>query len=193
MPRRFGTIAARRHVAPAASPVFCFVEKHAGTTLIGAAAHTHELAQHERIGGRLHHGNHQAGERVAYRNEAAHKLSVRAALETANTRAPAQHTIDFAYGVLPDVMHRDATLGQCAQHRAHASRIRECRRRARGLLLSAPPNSRRSLGVEHGGGFEPAEERVEIAQGVGTDAAVQIICVDEIQPQPLTEENELAS
>jgi hypothetical protein len=60
-------------------------------------------------------------------------------------------------------------------------------------LLSAPPDSRRALGIEHGGGFKPAEQRVEIAQGVGTDAAVQIICVDEIQPQPLTEENELAS
>jgi len=193
MTRRFGAIAARRHVAPAASAILGPVEKHARATLVGTAPNAHELAQHERIGRRLDDGDHQACERVAYWNEAAHELSVRSTLETADARTSAQHAIDLAYGVLPNVIRCDAPLGQCAQHSAHAARVREGRRCACGLLLSAPPNTGCPFGVEHRRSFEPAEERVEITQRVGADAAVQIICVDEIQPQPLAEENELAS
>ncbi len=193
MTRRFGAIAARRHVAPAAPPVLRPVEKHARATLVGTAPNAHELAQHERIGGRLDDGDHQPCERVADRNEAAHELSVRSTLETADARTSAQHAIDLAYGVLSNIMCCDAPLGQRAQHRAHAARVREGRRCARRLLLSAPPNTGCPFGVEHRSSFEPAEERVEITQRVGADAAVQIICVDEIQPQPLAEENELAS
>jgi len=193
MTRGFGAIAARRHVAPAASPILRSVEKHARATLVGTAANAHELAQHEGIGGRLDDGDHQACERVAHRNEAAYELSIRSTLETANARTPAQHAIDLAYGVLPNVMRRDATLGQRTQHRAHAACVREGRRRACRLLLSAPPNTGCPFGVQHRRSFEPAEERVEITQRVSADSAVQIIRVDEIQPQPLAEENELAS
>ena len=109
--------------------------------MVGAAAHAYELAQHEGIGRRLDHRNHESCERVAYRNEAADKFAIGPTLETTNSSAASEHTIDFAHRVLADVVSVDAALGQRTQNRAYATGIGQRGGCTGGLLLSAPPNS----------------------------------------------------
>src|SRR5262249_26278829 len=166
MTRGFGPVSTGRHVAPAAASIFRIVEKHALAPLVGAAAHARELAENERVRCRFDDGDDEARKGVADGDERANERAVGAQVNAARARAAAEHPIEprEAFGAYA-LAHR-AACRERAQRAAHASRVYERGGRARGLLLRATANATGALGVEHGGRFEPAHERLKIAQGV---------------------------
>jgi len=188
MTRGFGPVSTGRHVAPAAASIFRIVEKHALAPLVGAAAHARELTENERVRRGFDDGDDEACEGVTDGNERANERTVGAQVYAARSGAAAEYTIDFRepFGAYA-VTHR-AAFCECAQRAAHATCVHERCRRACGLLLRATANATSALGIEHGGRFEPAHERLKIAQGV--EATKTLLTVDEVEPQPFADEHE---
>src|SRR6185436_5040224 len=144
---RFGAIAARRHVTPAAASVFRVVEEHALAARIGASAHARQLAEDERVGRGFYDGDDESGECVSNRNERTNERPIGAKIDASRTGAAAEHTIDLDETVVAYAFAHRSAFGERSQRRANAASVDECDRRAGRLLLRAAADSARSFGV----------------------------------------------
>src|SRR6476659_9049216 len=91
MARGFGAIATGGHVAPTTASVLGVVEEHTLTARIGAATHTRQLAENERIGRGLDDRDHESGERVSDRDERANERSVGAQVDATRAGTASEH------------------------------------------------------------------------------------------------------
>lgn len=188
VPRGLGAITARGHVAPAAASILRVVEEDTLASLIGASAHTRELAKNERVRGGFHDGNHEPRERVADRNERTDECAVGTKLDAPCAGAATKHAIDLDESFGARAFAQRAALGQRAKRGPDTTSIDERRGRAGRLLHGAATNSAGAFSIEHSRGLEPADERLEIAQGIET--AKSLLAVDEVQPKSLAHEHE---
>jgi hypothetical protein len=166
------------------------IVEHARTARVGAAAYATELAHHERVGSALHHRDHESRESVADRNEATREGPVTARLEATGAGAASKDPVDLRERVDARLLDDIAAFGQSAKRGAHTARIHEGGRRARRLLLRPPPKPGGPFRIHDVRGLEPLHERLEFTERIEPDAAPNVVGVDEVQPQPLANEDE---
>ncbi len=166
MPRRFGAVATRRHVAPATAAILRTVEEDARAAAVRAPTDAAKLTENHRVGGRFDDRDHEAGERVADRDEGARIASIGTQLHAARTRAAAKHAIDLGQRVEANLRASRSALGEGAQCGTNATSVDERCRRAGRLLQRPTPDALRTLEVEHGRRLEPQHERVEVVQRI---------------------------
>lgn len=188
MARRLGAVAARGHVAPAATSVLRRILEHAPAAWVGAPSHPRQLVEDERVGGTVDDGNEQAGERVAHGDECTSEGAVRAELDAARAGAAAKQPVYLRQRGDARVGNHGAALGEGAEHGAHASRVGQHSERTGRLLDGAALHGGRAIGVEDVRGLEPAGEALEVVQRVG--AAGSRVRVHEVEPEPLRQEGE---
>ncbi len=81
-------------------------------------------------------------------------------------------------------------LSERAKGASDSARIEQSRGRSGGLLFCAPHDGLPAIRVEHADGGKPFEHGPEVTQGVTADAELDIIGVDEIEPEAITNEDE---
>lgn len=185
-----GSIPARRHVTPSAPAIASGVEEDARAARIGATPHAKQLALHQRVGGRLDYGDHEAREGVTHRHERAGKRSVLAPFHSPRTRAPPEDPIDLLQGIRPDLLGMLATFGEGAKGGSDAPGIHQRRRSAGRLLLRPTTDSGGAFGIEYTGGVQPAHQPLEVAQHVHADAPPHIVGIHIIEPEPFANKDE---
>ena len=153
-----GAIATRPHVAPATQSVLGAVEKHAMAARIGTAAHARELRVHQCVGRRLDDGDHQTGERIARGHESAHVPALRARVEAARSRAPAEYPVDFHNGIVADPLGEVPLFGQHAERGAHPSGVDQRGRGGGRLQHRTSANAGGALVVDRSRFLTPGEE-----------------------------------
>src|SRR5262249_10501334 len=125
---------------------------------------------------------------VADRDERSDERSVGAQLDAPGAGAAAEHAVDLDESFGARALAERAALGEHTQRRAYTSRVDQRRGRAGRLLHGTAPNAAGAFGVEHSGGLEPSNERLEVAQGI--EAAESLLAIDEVKPEPLAHEDE---
>ena len=84
-------------------------------------------------------------------------------------------------------------LRECPQRTAHPSCVQQGCRRTSGLLLS-PSNDRDSpLVIDYANCGEPLQHRAEVPQRIAAHAKLDVVGVDEVQPESITDEHERAA
>jgi inosine/xanthosine triphosphatase len=149
-----------------------------------------ELAEDERIGGRLSDWNHEPSERIPDGHEGAREAAIGAELDAARPDAPAEHAVDLREHIEAHLLLRRASLGEVAQRRADLARIDQCGGSTGELLVRSTSDARGALGVEGTSRLEPPQQIVEVREHLHARAAPHVFGVDEVEPQPLAEKDE---
>ena len=185
-----GAIAAGGHVAPATTAVLGAVQEHATTAWVAAAADAAQLTGDQRVGTIVHDGHHQRGKGIAAGDEIPLVAAVRQDLETASSGTSAQDTIDLGHGFGACIRRDSAMFGECPERAAHPSRVEQCCGGTGGLLLGASHDGHPSIMIDHADSGEPLQHRREVSQRIAPDAQFDVIGIDEVQPESITDENE---
>lgn len=193
MPRGLRAVATGRHVAPAAASVLGAVEEDASAARVAAAAHPAKLSGNERIGRVIHDRHHERCERVTTGHEVARVDTVGRELQSPGAGAASEHAVDFRHSVGPCVAGDAAVLGQRAECAAHPARVEQGGGGTSGLLFRASGDGNATVMVNHADGRQPLEHGAKVAQGVTPDAKLNVVGVDEIEPEAITDEDERAA
>lgn len=150
---------------------------------IGTAAHARELRVHQCVGRRLDDGDHQTGERIARGHESAHVPALRARVEAARSRAPAEYPVDFHNGIVADPLGEVPLFGQHAERGAHPSGVDQRGRGGGRLQHRTSANAGGALVVDRSRFLKPGEECLEVAQQIAPGRLRGGIGVDEVEPE----------
>ena len=164
--------------------------KDARAAGVAATPHAYEFTGDERVGGRFDDRDDEAGEGVTDGDEGASERSVGTRLETTNPGAAPEHAVDLGEGVAANLLRMRAAFGERAKGGAHATRVDQRGGGTRGLLLRAAAHPLQALGVEDAGDVEKSHQRLEVTQEIETRTAAHVVGVHEVQPEPLTDEDE---
>lgn len=193
MPRGLCPVAAGRHVAPAAASVLGAVKEHTTAARVAAAAHAAKFTCNERIGPIIHDWHHQRREGITTGHEVAGVDTVGRELESPGSGAAPEHAVDLSDGLGACVAGDAAVFGQRAESAAHPARVEQGGGGPSRLLLRAAGDRDAPVMVNDPDGSEPLEHGAKVAQGVTPNAKLDIIRVDEIKPETITDEDERAA
>jgi 4-hydroxy-3-methylbut-2-enyl diphosphate reductase len=111
-------------------------------------------------------------------------------LHASMTGTATENAVDLDECVGAHFFDDGAALSECSERSAHTPRVHQSGRGTGRLLFGATRNSNSSFGIEHAGGPQPLNQRVEIAKYVNAYATPEVVRVYEVQPQPLADKNE---
>ena len=185
MSRGLRAIAARRHVAPATTPVLRLVLEDTRAPRVCALSHARQLALDECIGRAFHDGNEEARERISHGDEASREGPVGLQLDTARPGTAAEYAIDVSERVGADVVRDGAPFGEKPKRGPNAPCVTEDGQRAPRLLCRAAAHAAGALGIEESHGFEPADEVLEIMQRIMSDS--EVVGVHEVEPEAFSD------
>ena len=188
-----GAVSAGRHVAPATASVLGAVEEHAAAAGVAAAADAAKFTGDERVGAIVDDRHHQCGEGITTGDEVPRVGPVGRELQTSCAGAASEHPVDLGHRFGARVARDAAMFGEGPECAANPSRIEECGRGAGGLLLRSPHDRHAAVMVDHTDGGEPLQHGAEVAEGVAAYAELDVIGVDEIEPETIADEDEGAA
>ena len=190
MPGGLGAVAAGCHVAPAPASILGAVEEDAAAARVAAAAHAAELSGDQRVGCIVHDRHHQRGEGVAAGDEIARVQPVARQLQAAGASASAQDTVDLRHRLAPGITAEGAVFRQGTKCASYPPRVEQRGGCAGWLLFGAAHDRAAPVVIDHPDRRKPFQHHAEITQCIPADAKLDVIGVDEIEPQAIADEHE---
>ena len=188
-----GAVATGRHVAPATTAVLRAVEEHTATTGIVTATDAAQFTGDQRVGTVIHDRHHQCGECIATGDEIARVDTLGRELQASCAGAATEDAIDLADRISARVVRNRAMFGQRAQGTADTAGIEQGGRGTCRLLLSAAHDGDPAIMIDHANGGQPLQHGAEIPQGIAAYAKLDVVRVDEIEPEAIADEHEGAT
>lgn len=188
-----GAVAAGRHVTPATTAILGAVEEDPATAWIVAAAHATKFAGNQRIGAVVDDGHHERGKRIATSNKVARVGAIGRQLKSTSAGASTQHAIDLGHRVGAGVVGYGAVFSERPQCASNPSRVQQSGSGARRLLFGASHDCNPAVMIDDADRIQPLEHRAEVPQCVAAHAKLDVVRVDEIEPEAIADEYERAA